>query len=100
LEIQNCKDLYLQRCMAQGDIMKGRQKGRPTKWVQASVQESLMIGKPGIQFEVWEKWKRKKRKLGTLIVSVGGLRWKPNKGRIPTPKGWRALAEWFAGTDV
>ena len=45
--------------------MKGRQKGRPTKWVEASVQEIVPVGKPGVTFEVWGKWKKKRRKLGT-----------------------------------
>lgn len=35
--------------------MKGRQKGRPTKWVSASVGESISVGKPGVTFEVWGK---------------------------------------------
>jgi hypothetical protein len=64
--------------------MKGRQKGRPTKWVSAKVQEHVGIGKRGVQFEVWEKWKKKRRKLGTLIISVGGLRWWPHKGKLPS----------------
>jgi hypothetical protein len=75
--------------------MKGRQKGRPTKWVCARVRESVGIGKPGIQFEVWEKWKRKRRKLGTLTISVGGLRWWPHKGKRSKQKTWDAVAEWF-----
>src|SRR5947208_14724102 len=37
--------------------------------------------KRGVQFEVWEKWKKKQRKLGTLTISVGGLRWWPHKGK-------------------
>jgi hypothetical protein len=76
--------------------MKGRQKGRPTKWVQASIQESVHVGKAGIQFEVWEKWARKNRKVGTLIVSVGGLRWWPIKGRISRPIPWWKLADLLA----
>jgi hypothetical protein len=75
--------------------MKGRQPGRPTKWVKASIQESLEIGKPGIQFEVWEKWKRNRRKLGTLIISVGGLRWRPTSGKLSRQKSWEILAEWL-----
>lgn len=78
--------------------MRGRQKGRPTKWVQASVTESISIGKPGIQFEVWEKWKRKDRKLGTLIVSVGGLRWRPSNGKLSRQRNWESLAEWLSST--
>ena len=76
--------------------MRGKQKGRPTKLVMARVQEPVSIGKPGIQFEVWKKWKRKRRKLGTLIVSVGGLRWRPLKGKISRQQTWDELAHSFA----
>ena len=75
--------------------MTGRQKGRPTKWVSASVEQAFPVGKPGITFEVWEKWKRKRKKLGTLTVSVGGLRWWPHKAPKPRQKSWRRIAEWF-----
>ena len=75
--------------------MKGRQKGRPTKWVETSVLEYIAIGKRGIQFEVWEKWKQKKRKLGTLTVSVGGLRWWAQNGKQHKQKSWDALSDWF-----
>ena len=75
--------------------MKGRQKGRPTKWVSASVGEYIDIGKPGIEFEVWEKWKQKRRKLGTLTVSVGGLRWWPHKGKVSRQRSWDELANWL-----
>ena len=75
--------------------MKGRQKGRPTKWVSASVSESIAVGKPGLTFEVWEKWKKKRRKLGTLTVSVGGLRWWPQGSPVKRQKSWEELAEWF-----
>jgi len=77
--------------------MKGRQKGRPTKWVFASISESIQVGKPGVTFEVWGKWKKKRRKLGTLTVSVGGLRWSPHKS--PKSKyrqrSWEKVSEWF-----
>ena len=75
--------------------MKGRQKGRPTKWVSAKIFESVEIGKPGIQFEVWEKWKRRRRKVGTLTVSVGGLRWRRSSGKLLKQKTWEAVADWF-----
>ena len=38
--------------------MKGRQKGRPTNYVHATVNEPLAIGKAGVTFEVWDKWKK------------------------------------------
>lgn len=75
--------------------MKGRQKGRPTKHVTAEVNAPLNIGKPGVTFEVWEKWKRNRKKLGTLTVSVGGLRWWPHKGRKKRPVSWSKVAAWF-----
>ena len=76
--------------------MKGRQPGRPTKWVSASIQESVPVGKPGVQFEVWDKWKWKHgKKLGTLIVSVGGLRWWSANGKVSQKKTWDAVSEWF-----
>jgi hypothetical protein len=76
--------------------MRGRQQGRPTKWVSAKVGESLEIGKRGVSFEVWEKWKRSPTKIGTLTVSVGGLRWRPVSGKLLRQKSWDALADWFA----
>jgi hypothetical protein len=53
--------------------MKGRQRGRPTKRVLATVREPLPVGKPGVTFEVWDKWRRKRRKLGTLTVTWAGF---------------------------
>jgi len=41
------------------------------------------------------KVKRKRKKLGTLTVSVGGLRWWPHKAPNPRQKSWRRIAEWF-----
>ena len=77
--------------------MKGRQKGRPIKWVSAYVREYMSIGKRGVEFEVWDKWSKKnRRKLGTLTVSVGGLRWWPCNGKLSKQKNWNALAEWFS----
>ncbi len=75
--------------------MKGRQKGRPTKWVKATMEQTVVIGKPGIQFEVWEKWKKRRKKLGTLTVSVGGLRWWPHKAQGYRQRSWEKVAEWF-----
>lgn len=75
--------------------MKGRQPGRPTKVVTATVVQPVPIGKPGVTFEVWDKWKKKRRKLGTLTISVGGLRWWPNNGRKDRTLRWRRVAEMF-----
>ncbi len=77
--------------------MKGRQRGRPTKWVAARLGEAVGIGKPGVTFEVWEKWKRKGKKLGTLTVSVGGLRWWPQKSPKYRRRTWEQVAALFEG---
>ncbi len=75
--------------------MKGRQRGRPTKWVIASVSEAISVGKPGLTFEVWDKWRKKRRKLGTLTISVGGLRWWPHKAPRERQRTWEELDLWF-----
>lgn len=75
--------------------MKGRQPGRPTKWVSAKIHEPIEIGKPGVQFEVWSKWKRQSRKLGTLTINFGGLRWRSGNGKISRRRSWDSLNDWF-----
>jgi hypothetical protein len=75
--------------------MRGRQKGRPTKWVQARVDQRLAVDKTGFCFMVWEKWKRKDKLVGTLIVSVGGLRWLPANGKLHRHRNWQQVAEWL-----
>jgi len=81
--------------------MKGRQKGRPIKWVSATIREPVAIGKPGIEFEVWDKWSKKKQsKFGTLIVSVGGLRWWPCNGKVSKQISWDDLTKWFTPSSA
>jgi len=75
--------------------MKGRQSGRPTKWVSATIKEPVSIGKPGVKFEVWDKWKQQRKKLGTLIVNVGGVRWRSGNGKIAKRQDWDAVDAWF-----
>lgn len=74
--------------------MKGRVPGRPTKWVYASVKEKFYVGKAGLVVEVWKKWKQQQRKLGTLTVSVGGLRWAPYGGKARR-RSWGTINDWF-----
>ena len=76
--------------------MKGRQRGRPTKRVSARLDQSVTVGRPGITFEVWGKWKKRRKKLGTLTVSVGGLRWWPHKAPKARQRSWEWIADWFA----
>lgn len=74
--------------------MKGRQPGRFTHWVHASIEERVYVGKPGLIIEVWQKWKRRRSKLGTLHVTAGGLRWSPAGGK-PRRRSWEQVHEWF-----
>jgi hypothetical protein len=55
----------------------------------------MQLSRTGITFEVWGKWKKKDKKLGTLTVSVGGLRWLPSSGKWTRRKSWRKTAEWL-----
>jgi hypothetical protein len=52
-------------------------QGKPTKWATARINEPISLGKAGISIVIWDKWGRKRR--GTLVVSVGGIRWYPYK---------------------
>ena len=76
--------------------MKGRQPGRATKWVHASVEQGIYVDRTGFKFAVWEKWKRKERMVGTLTVSVGGLRWLPANGKAQRRHNWVEVAEWLS----
>jgi hypothetical protein len=70
--------------------------GRPIKWVTGSIKEPIYIGKPGVKFKVWDKWKKSgQSRLGTLTVSIGGLAWRPAKGKVRATKSWDAVAAWF-----
>jgi hypothetical protein len=73
--------------------MKGRQPGRSTKWVTADLNEQITVGRPGVKFQVWTKWKKSEKKLGTLAINDGGLRWWPVNGRRPTRLSWNNFAE-------
>ena len=50
-----------------------------------------------IEAKLPRQWKKKRRKLGTLTVSVGGLRWWPHKAPRERQRTWEELAEWFEG---
>lgn len=75
--------------------MRGRQPGRFVKWVNATMTESVPVGKTGVTFEVWSKWKKTDKKLGTLAVSAGGVRWWPNSGKKARRLTWDKVAELF-----
>ena len=47
--------------------------GKPTKWATATISEGIALGKAGISIVIWDKWGKKRR--GTAVISVGGIRW-------------------------
>jgi hypothetical protein len=59
------------------------------------VKESLHVSTTGIKFEIWTKWRKKDKKLGTLTVSVGGMRWLPDKGKRVRRRSWDQIRTWF-----
>ncbi len=75
--------------------MRGRVPGRPTMWLHATVNERFRLGKPGVTFEVWQKWKKVDKKLGTLTVGIGGLRWLPSHGKYERRLSWSRVRRWF-----
>jgi hypothetical protein len=69
-------------------------KGRPSKWATATIEEPIDLGKAGISIVIWDKYKKKRRRRGTAIVSVGGIRWYPYNARKPKPTlTWNNLDE-------
>ncbi|MDA8108497.1 MAG: hypothetical protein M0015_07700 [Betaproteobacteria bacterium] len=60
-------------------------KGKPSKWAKLDIDESVWLGKKGISIKVWDKWGKKHK--GTLVISIGGLRWYKFNAKKPT---WRA----------
>ena len=49
-------------------------QGRAGNWVAASVDLWLEVNIVGFSFQVWRKYKKKNRKVGTFIVNNAGLR--------------------------
>jgi len=56
-------------------------QGRPSKWARMDINQSIWLNRTGISIVVWDKWGRKRK--GTLVVSIGGLRWYPYMGKNP-----------------
>jgi hypothetical protein len=65
--------------------------GRPRKWATARITEPVELGKSGIEIVLWDKWGR--QRMGTVIVSVGGVRWYPYKAKRPYRVRWDKLTE-------
>src|SRR6266496_2561101 len=72
--------------------MKGRQQGRPTKWVSATMKEHVSVGKPGVKFG--RSGKRIGESLARLqlvwAVYAGGRtkeNARSNEAGMPSPNG-------------
>jgi len=65
-------------------------QGRPSNWARLEVNQPLWLNKAGISIAIWDKYGRKRK--GTLVVSVGGLRWYPFKGKRARRITWNELA--------
>jgi len=76
--------------------MRGRQPGRATNWVAASIDQRIPVNRVGMTFQVWKKWSKAHGRLGTLLVSNGGLRWRPANGKYLRRKTWRQVAEFLS----
>ena len=77
--------------------MRGRQPGKPTKLVSASVDQWIEVDRVGFRFHVWQKWKRTRRRIGTLLVGSGGLRWRPANGKNLRRRTWEDVAVFLGG---
>ena len=56
-------------------------QGRPRKWASVNINQAIWLDKAGISIVVWDKGRKKRQ--GTLVVSIGGLRWYPYKSKKP-----------------
>ncbi len=66
-------------------------KGKPSEWARMDIGESVWLGKKGVSIVVWDKWGQKHK--GTLVISIGGLRWYPFKSKKAAWKAsWDSLA--------
>jgi hypothetical protein len=66
-------------------------QGKPTKWARVSINQPMWLNKTGLEIVVWDKWGRKRK--GTLVVSIGGLRWFLNKKHKAPVISWDRLVE-------
>lgn len=64
--------------------------GKYSKWARLEVNQPLWLTKSGVSIVVWDEWGKKRK--GTLVVSVGGLRWYGYKGKKPVRVKWDVLA--------
>lgn len=59
------------------------------KYATARIKEPIALSTPGIRIVIWDKWGKKRR--GTAVVSVGGIRWYPYMAKRPYRLTWDDL---------
>jgi hypothetical protein len=59
------------------------------------IHEKLNLTKAGIEIVITAKGRRKRS--GTLTVSIGGVRWFPYKAKKPSRMSWKKFAELLEG---
>ncbi len=67
-------------------------QGKASNWARMKVRQPVWLNNRGIEIVVWDKWGRHRK--GTLVVSVGGLRWYPYKTKRAAWRGkWDRLSD-------
>ena len=67
------------------------------KWVTASISEPIPLGNAGIKIVIWDKWGKTRR--GTVIISVGGIRWYPYMAKKAFRLNWNGLDKLMSGSS-
>lgn len=66
-------------------------KGRPQKWVTATISEPIALGKAGIEIVIYQK--RKTKRIGRAIIRVGGVHLYSYKAKKSKLISWDKLLE-------
>jgi hypothetical protein len=59
------------------------------------LDQTVEVNRNGIRFVVWSKWKKQDKRVGTLTVGSGGLRWRPANGKKSHRVSWTKFAKLF-----
>jgi len=73
-------------------------RGIPRKWVTAHIKQPVELGKSGVKVIIWDKWRPRRR--GTVVVSVGGIRWYSYKAKKAFMLSWDKFEERISATHL
>ncbi len=68
-------------------------KGKPSKWVNLSINEEIYLTKAGIQITVWHK--NKSKHTGKYFISVGGISFIPYDKSKKKRRSWDEIQEFI-----